>query len=105
MWVGPLTPGTYKFYNDFHPQSTGTLVVVAPRRRPALASKPCAARRQRRAHLRPSRSAQWMRGIERFVDRHRNKLAWIHVAMFFGFMVLMTVPLLLPLPPDGATLL
>ncbi len=30
VWVGPLSPGTYKFYNDFHPQSTGTLVVVAP---------------------------------------------------------------------------
>lgn len=43
-----------------------------------------------------------MLGIERFVDRHRNKLAWIHVAMFFGFMALMIVPLLLPLPSDGA---
>lgn len=46
---------------------------------------------------------RWMRGIERFVDRHRGKLAWIHVAMFVGFMVLMIVPLLLPLPPDGTT--
>ena len=30
VWVGPLTPGTYTFFNDFYPQSTGRLVVVAP---------------------------------------------------------------------------
>lgn len=30
VYVGPLTAGTYKFFNDFHPQSTGKLVVVAP---------------------------------------------------------------------------
>lgn len=30
VWVGPLTASTYKFYNDFHPQSTGQLIVVAP---------------------------------------------------------------------------
>ncbi len=41
--------------------------------------------------------------FERFVDRYRDKLAWIHVAMFFGFMALMIVPLFLPLPGDGAT--
>lgn len=41
--------------------------------------------------------------LERFVARHRNKLAIIHVSMFFGFMALMIVPLYLPLPPDHAT--
>jgi len=27
VYVGPLRPGIYKFFNDFHPASTGTLVV------------------------------------------------------------------------------
>ncbi len=27
VYVGPLEPGTYHFFNDFHPQSKGTLVV------------------------------------------------------------------------------
>ncbi len=27
VYVGPLKPGTYKFFNDFHPTSTGTLIV------------------------------------------------------------------------------
>jgi hypothetical protein len=44
-----------------------------------------------------------LRWLERFVARHRDKLAWIHVSMFFGFMALMIVPLFLPLPPDHAT--
>lgn len=30
VYVGPLSAGTYKFFNDFHPQSTGKLVVAAP---------------------------------------------------------------------------
>ena len=30
VYVGPLSAGTYKFFNDFHPQSTGKLVVTAP---------------------------------------------------------------------------
>ena len=30
VFIGPLTPGTYKFFNDFHPDSRGTLVVVPP---------------------------------------------------------------------------
>lgn len=30
VYVGPLAAGTYKFFNDFHPKSTGRLVVVAP---------------------------------------------------------------------------
>lgn len=29
VYVGPLSAGTYKFFNDFHPQSTGRLVVVS----------------------------------------------------------------------------
>lgn len=27
VYVGPLKPGTYKFFNDFHPSSKGTLIV------------------------------------------------------------------------------
>jgi hypothetical protein len=27
VYVGPLEPGTYQFFNDFHPQSKGTLIV------------------------------------------------------------------------------
>lgn len=27
VYVGPLKPGTYKFFNDFHPASTGRLIV------------------------------------------------------------------------------
>ena len=30
VYVGPLKPGTYTFFNDFHPQSKGTLVVTPP---------------------------------------------------------------------------
>jgi len=44
-----------------------------------------------------------LRRLENFVSRHRDRLAWIHIAMFAGFMVLMIVPLRLPLPDDGAT--
>lgn len=28
VFVGPLDPGTYGFFNDFHPESKGTLIVV-----------------------------------------------------------------------------
>ncbi len=28
VYVGPLDPGTYHFFNDFHPQSKGTLIVT-----------------------------------------------------------------------------
>ena len=48
-------------------------------------------------------AAMRLRWLERFAARQRDKLAWIHVAMFFGFMALMVVPLFLPLPPDHAT--
>lgn len=44
------------------------------------------------------------RRVERFVTRHRDKLAWIHVAMFVSFLALLVVPLCLPLPGDGATI-
>lgn len=27
VFIGPLKPGTYKFYDDFHQATTGTLVV------------------------------------------------------------------------------
>lgn len=30
VFVGPLKPGTYQFFNDFHPGSTGTLIVHPP---------------------------------------------------------------------------
>lgn len=36
--------------------------------------------------------------IERFATRYRPQLAWVHVAMFVGFMVMMIVPLFLPVP-------
>lgn len=29
VYVGPLKPGTYHYFNDFHPQTTGTLIVKA----------------------------------------------------------------------------
>jgi 4Fe-4S binding domain len=44
-----------------------------------------------------------LRRLERFAAQNRDKLAWIHVAMFFSFMALMIVPLYLPLPGDHAT--
>jgi hypothetical protein len=30
VYIGPLSPGRYQFFNDFHPSSTGTIVVVQP---------------------------------------------------------------------------
>ena len=29
VYIPPLKPGSYKFFNDFHPSSTGTLIVRA----------------------------------------------------------------------------
>jgi len=55
---------------------------------------------ERRARM-PAETRLWW--LERFVARHRDKLAWIHVGMFFGFMALMIIPLFLPLPGDQAT--
>jgi plastocyanin len=31
VYIGPLSPGRYQFFNDFHPSSTGTIVVVQPK--------------------------------------------------------------------------
>jgi hypothetical protein len=50
------------------------------------------------------RQASWVRRVEAFAVRHRSKLAWMHVSMFIGFMALMIIPLLLPLPNDSATI-
>ena len=33
VYVGPLKPGKYRFFNDFHPESTGTLLVEPEHRR------------------------------------------------------------------------
>lgn len=31
VWAGPLHPGTYKFFDDYHPdKATGTIVATAP---------------------------------------------------------------------------
>lgn len=30
VYVGPLKPGTYSFFNDFYPDSTGKLIVKQP---------------------------------------------------------------------------
>lgn len=32
LYVGPLSPGRYQFFNDFQPSSTGTIVVVPSKR-------------------------------------------------------------------------
>lgn len=29
--AGPLEPGTYKFFDDYHPEATGTVTAVAPK--------------------------------------------------------------------------
>lgn len=31
VWIGPLTPGKYKFFDDFNPGVTGWIVVTAAR--------------------------------------------------------------------------
>ncbi len=49
---------------------------------------------------RKTRFAPW---LERFFYRHRDKLVWIHAAMFVFFMVLLFLPLFLPEPLQGAT--
>lgn len=35
VFVGPLKPGVYGFFNDFHPASTGRLVVGRPKHQEA----------------------------------------------------------------------
>lgn len=51
----------------------------------------------------PAPRSGWALAVERFATRHRDKLSWLHVGMFFGFLTLMTVPLFLPLPKGDAT--
>lgn len=41
--------------------------------------------------------------IEAFFVRHRNKLVWVHGAMFVLFVAVIVVPLFLPAPPESAT--
>lgn len=41
--------------------------------------------------------------VEAFFVRHRDRLVWVHGAMFLAFVVLMVVPLLLPDPPEDST--
>ncbi len=31
VWIGPLRPGKYKFFDDFNPGMTGWIVVPAPK--------------------------------------------------------------------------
>lgn len=34
VWIGPLKPGKYKFFDDFNPGVTGHIVVVKPKADP-----------------------------------------------------------------------
>lgn len=45
----------------------------------------------------------WMSGIEQFIYYHKNKLVFLHIAMFFLFLILILLPLWLPLPTEKAT--
>ena len=40
--------------------------------------------------------------VERFFVRHRKKLAYVHVAMFVAFLLLLAIPLFLQDPPEHA---
>ncbi|MDE2480321.1 MAG: 4Fe-4S binding protein, partial [Betaproteobacteria bacterium] len=51
------------------------------------------------------RRSPWVARVEAFASRNRDRLAWVHVGMFFGFMALMVVPLFLPEPGDRASIL
>lgn len=31
VWIGPLSPGKYKFFDDFNPGVTGWIVAVSPK--------------------------------------------------------------------------
>lgn len=44
-----------------------------------------------------------VRGIERFMAAHRDKLNFIHMLFFVGFLILTIVPVFLPEPLDSAT--
>ena len=41
--------------------------------------------------------------VEAFFLRHRDKLVWVHAAMFVLFLAVIVVPLFLPDPPETAT--
>jgi len=43
--------------------------------------------------------------IESFFFRHRDRLVWVHMLMFVGFLALIFVPAFLPDPPEDATAL
>ncbi len=38
VWVGPLSPGKYKFFDDFNPGSTGYLIAAKDAPKPAAKS-------------------------------------------------------------------
>jgi len=44
-----------------------------------------------------------VRRIERFFVRHRDRLVWVHGAMFFAFLAMLFLPLFLPEPAEHAT--
>lgn len=49
------------------------------------------------------RSARPAGRIEAFLVRHRDRLAWVHAAMFVVFLGIILVPAFLPDPPEDAT--
>ncbi len=53
-----------------------------------------------REEVRTSRRSQ---AIEAFFVRHRERLVWVHVAMFVLFVAVIGVPVFLPDPPETAT--
>ncbi len=51
------------------------------------------------------RRPAWLARLEAWAVRHRDKLAWLHLAMLVAFITLIVGPLLLPPPGDNATVL
>ena len=41
--------------------------------------------------------------VENFFIRHRERLVWLHAAMFVAFLAIIAFPLFLPEPPESAT--
>lgn len=50
-----------------------------------------------------ARTTRWSESIEAVFVRHRDKLVWLHAAMFLLFLAVIAVPLFLPDPPETAT--
>ncbi len=50
-----------------------------------------------------ARTTRLSERIEAFFVRHRDKLIWLHAAMFVLFLAVIAVPLFLPDPPETAT--